>query len=797
VLDRFGRIQQVNPVALRSLGYALHELEGANADALLRPEELESLQREVSSGGFGPGMLLFRTILRHGHLVLETNLVSRLPDLPSPRFLLRGSPIYDAAGKLEGVVIVGTDVTRLRERELALAESEQRFRDFSGVSSDWFWETGPDLVFLGAPWACARALDDVFRVAVPQAGSGQMVSGGTSGQPDVRWARNEFRDFEYCAPASEPGRRTRWVSISGKPMFGPGGDFRGYRGTAKDITERKLLDEELDQHRHHLEEIVASRTAELGEARERAEVASRAKSAFLANMSHEIRTPMNAILGLTHLLRRNQTDADQTERLGKIESAAHHLLTIINDVLDLSKIEAGKLHLEETDFALDGLLDEVRSLIWEQAESKGLRIEMGCEGLPHLVHGDPTRLRQALLNFAGNAVKFTDHGVITLRGWLVEARAGRFLIRLEVRDTGVGIPAEQLDKLFQVFEQGDSSTTRKYGGTGLGLAITRRLAALMGGQVGVDSRAGFGSTFWLTAWLKPGQGKPPRALEPAENAEEPLQRQHGGARVLLAEDNAINREVALELLHTAGLRVDTAHDGREALAKTQAEPYDLILMDMQMPNMDGLEATRAIRALPVPQCPILAMTANAFDDDRRACLESGMNDHVAKPVDPQALYAALLKWLPHRPSHPSPSRTAVTAKPDPHGRLEQIEGLNAAAGLKYLGGQLGSYRRVLRKFAESHHGEIAKVRTELAAGNAAEARRLAHSLKGMAGTLGAERLQALAAELEKAIASPGTDDLDALCDRVEVALNAFSSAVLSCVEPEAQASRATRRAIGT
>lgn len=563
-----------------------------------------------------------------------------------------------------------------------------------------------------------------------------------------------------------------------------------------DITDRKRATEELERHRHHLEELVASRTSALVVARAAAESANLAKSAFLANMSHEIRTPMNAIMGLTHLLARDAVDDQQRARLARVDDAARHLLQVINDILDMSKIEASKMTLESIDFSLDDLLTRAFAMISEPAQAKGLELVLDTDHLPARLRGDPVRLSQALINLLSNAVKFTQQGWIRVRGELLSDAGQRLHVAFEVQDTGTGIAPERQGALFQAFEQADTSATRRHGGTGLGLALTKRLAQMMGGDVSLQSTPGVGSTFRMTAWLDRASdaGESPRAVslhglrallvddlpealealsdrlqmlglqvvaqtsgadavqcartqiaagqgfdvmlidwrmapldglatlqqlrhlpglrggaepgacppailvsahddpalrqqaveagfdavlikpvtssalhdtlagllrgraqgpatEPpsAASSETRLREGHAGQRILLAEDNPVNQAVACELLTLAGLVVETADDGAAATALALSHSYDLILMDVQMPVLDGLDATRAIRARAGPAIPIIAMTANAFSEDREACLAAGMNDHVSKPVDPHLLYTTLARWLPALP----------------------------------------------------------------------------------------------------------------------------------------------------
>jgi len=451
---------------------------------------------------------------------------------------------------------------------------------------------------------------------------------------------SEYIDFSIVTPVRQAdGRITHYLAIQ------------------EDITERKRMGAELDRHRHHLQEIVHERTVQLNEARLHAEAASRAKSQFLANMSHEIRTPLNALTGMGYLIRGDGVTERQARWLDQMELASAHLLAIISDILDLSKIEAGKLTLQQEPVDVPALVRSVASMLGARIR-ESVQLQVQTEDMSQPLWGDATRIKQALLNYGDNAAKFTEHGTIVLRAGPVSRTGDEVLLRFEVQDTGMGIAPEALERLFELFEQADASTTRRFGGTGLGLAVTKRLAQLMGGETGASSTPGAGSTFWFTARLGVG-ARPPTEAEPARrapSAERQLQRGHQGRRLLLVEDDPVTREVTSYLLRHVGLDVDEAQDGLQALQRVTDSTYDLILMDMQMPGLDGPDAARAIRALPGRQkVPIVALTANVFREDRERCLAAGMSDFLSKPVQPEVLYSTLLRWLGPAEQSPFPS----------------------------------------------------------------------------------------------------------------------------------------------
>jgi signal transduction histidine kinase/CheY-like chemotaxis protein len=507
------------------------------------------------------------------------------------------------------------------------------------------------------------------------------------------------------------------------PFWSPNSELLGIVGISRDVSDRVAAADELRV------------------ARQQAEEAAALKSMFLANMSHEIRTPLNAIIGLTHLALKTPLEAKLSDTLQKIHQAGTSLLSIVNAVLDFSDLEAGKLEVQRVPFRLDDVIQSVLALTRHQAEDKnlGLFVEPSPTIPAHLV-GDPVRLGQVLTNLLHNAIKFTERGQVHLTAELLGTNNDLLEIRFAVNDTGIGMSQDQIARLFQPFTQADMSSTRKHGGTGLSLAICQHLVERMGGSIGIVSEPGRGSTVSFTCQLERG----------SEHACEPTPVQLQGARILVVEDNEINQQIAAELLEGVGASVTLAADGQIALDLLNSRPqdYDLILMDLQMPEMDGYQATARIRAQErFAGLPIVALTAHATAEERQRCLDSGMNDHLSKPIDPGALFKTLSAYFTASAALPE-ARPQSPADPD---ELPPVEGLDSYDGVLRVGGNRSLYLKLLRQFMSRQSDAPEQIDRQLQAGDWATAERTAHSLKGVAGNLGAKGVQAAAADLEQAL----------------------------------------------
>jgi two-component system sensor histidine kinase/response regulator len=870
----------------------------------LSASEDDSLRVSTGLGTVVAGNLLFIPVLNHDVLVgvMELAIVSPLSD--------RQHTLLDNL-----LPTIASNAQILASKQ-ALAASEKQFRSIfenAQIGINFFSIDGKQHF-------SNRALSDMLGYSSEELG--RLEQWDTITHPDEREANAApFREL-LAGQRDELAYEQRLIHKDGRVVI-VDGRFSLIRDSAGRPKFVVYLAEDITARKQAESDLLA--------AKEVAEAATRIKSEFLANMSHEIRTPMNAIIGMSHLALKTDLNPRQKGYVRKIQQSGQHLLGIINDILDFSKIEAGKLTVENIDFDLDKVLENVSNLISEKATTKGLELIFDIDSAVGThPKGDPLRLGQILINFCNNAVKFTEHGEIVVKARVQEQDDTGQLVYFAVSDTGIGLTEEQMGRLFQAFEQADASTTRQHGGTGLGLAISKKLAQLMGGDVGVSSQVGKGSTFWFTAYLGKGDAmaKPATRLDlrgrrvliiddnaqarevlssmllsmtfvvdeapsgregielvrqaaarnqhydvvfidwqmpgldgietgkligglnltPAphlvmvtaygreevlrkaeqtcfesvlikpvtpsmllDSVVEALRGEHGGAsesktaasdeidlssvrdaRVLLVEDNELNREVALGLLEDAHLQIDIAEHGAAAVQQVSKSNYDIVFMDMQMPVMDGITATKAIRSNPrFASLPIIAMTANAMDRDREHCLAAGMNDHLGKPIDPDKLFATLLRWIPARTraavnavaatAAVSRETPALTAAQSPSADLA-IPGIDTATALKRTGGNRQRYESLLQRFADSQYATVTDIRNALEAHDSPTAQRLAHSLKGASANLGANSLAAAAAKAELAIDS--NSDVDSTLHSLAATLSLTIAAIRTALPAE-------------
>ena len=702
VTDPAGSNQFVNRAHREFTGTAYEWLHGRAWPEFLHPDDaaayVEGFERAVA-----------------GQRVFQGEMRMRRGDGQWRWLANHAAPRFSADGEFLGHVGISFDITARKQMESALQASEEKFRQLAENVRQVFWMMAPatrELLYISPAYEqiWERSCASVY--AEPMSWAQAIHPDDLPGALAAFDRQLEGHVVDSAYRIRTPNGREKWLRDRAFPVRDAAGNLIRVAGLVEEITEQKRYEQELIQ------------------ARVLADAANQAKSRFLANMSHEIRTPMNGVIGMLQLLM--DTDlAHEQHRYAEIAlSSARSLLSLIDDILDLSKIEARRVVLEKRDFQIRLTIGEVVEMLRVSAAAKGLRLHSTVSpDVPQTASGDSHRLRQVLQNLCANAIKFTERGEVRVSTTLANQFGGKTVIRVEVTDTGIGIPPDRAAALFAPFVQADTSTTRKYGGTGLGLAISKQLVEMMGGDIGVDSRPGEGSRFWFTVALGAVEASAAADLEPARDRTGPavVDRQH---RVLVVEDNPINREVAAAQLEKLGYRAGTVSGGAEALAELYEQDYDLVLMDCEMPGMDGFEATRRIRESALAGIPIVALTANAMASDRQACLNAGMNDYLAKPVELRALSDVLARWLP------------AQAGPPP-----AFEG---DALLHRLMGDRELTARLLRDFLQDAPSQLQKLRCRLEEADTAGAGYQAHSLKGSAATSGAGALSSIARAIEAA-----------------------------------------------
>ncbi len=740
--DLNGIIQSWNAGAQRLFGYRAEEVSGRPITMLLPPE----LHHEEN----------------HIQQRLETNepiehfeTVRLAKDGQRITVSLTVSPIKDGAGKIIGASKIVRDITQRKQIMESLKDSEQRFQDVVIASADWVWEINEK----GRYTYASRSVEQILGYTVDEILGKSPFDLMTTGDAAVRIrqkyleiaaGKEPFRNF--ATPCRHKDGTVRHLLTNGIPIMDQQGNLLGYRGIDRDITDLKLVEEELAR------------------AKAAAEAANLAKSDFLANMSHEIRTPMNAVMGMAQLLEKEPLSPDQGEMVGQIRTAGRSLMGILNDILDYSKIEAGQLRIELRPFALQPLLNQLDSLLGSAARDKGLTLKINVTAaVAQSLLGDSLRLEQILLNLMGNAIKFAEQGEITLLIKPVKSTGMTTRLRFQVSDNGVGIAPDTLALLFQPFSQADNSISRRFGGTGLGLSICKRLVDLMEGTIGVESVEGVGSTFWFELPFGQASEGTSRPLPTPKELSAAGQRL-SGQRILVVDDNGINRELLARALKREGAEVTRANDGLQALTQLRAECFDAVLMDIQMPVMDGLTATRAIRQdLGLTELPVIAVTAGVLPEERQKALDAGVNGFLPKPVDLEEMVTLLLS----RPSRPAETEVQSPAdngaQQDPSSNIPRIPGIDTGRVTVMFGNDRQFFLELLELFSTRFGDAAERISADLQREDRAAASWRLHTLRGTAGNLGALKLMGSAQLLEQAIVA-GCGDLEPLLEQFTMQL---------------------------
>lgn len=751
ITDREGIIQYVNPAFTRVTGYSTQEVLGQDSRMLKSGQQDEALYREIGET-IGSGRLWHGRLCstdKDGNVFWEDATIA---------------PVQDEEGHITHFIAIKNDITKIVELEEKLS---QKVKELEGIME--YAGVGIALIrsrtFLTVNETLAKILnmpkEDIEGAStrILFSSEEEYESFGMIFYPALMRGESVSYEMERLMPNGEK----RWFQITATAINPGPIEAMKTVWIGNDITELKHLQIELQEQKL------------------RAEEANRAKSAFLANMSHEIRTPLNGVIGMLSLLGSSSLDEEQKEYVQIAHSSAEALLFLINDILDISKIEAGRMEFDMVDFSLSDILEDFSRSFAIAAEKKGIKFTLDLsEDLPLCLKGDPGRLRQVLINLTGNALKFTEKGSIELSVELVEEEKDEAVIKFLVKDTGIGIPRDKLDLLFKKFSQVDASISRKFGGTGLGLAISKRLVELMGGRIGVESQAGKGSTFWFTVRLKKGSvdaGAGACAGEDTLKVARQAEARPAGdirlrGRVLVVEDNPVNQKVVAGLLRRFGLRAEVVTNGKEAVEVLEMIPYDLVLMDIQMPVMDGISATRAIRQRDSRvinrQVPIVALTAHAFQEEISRFIAAGMNDYLPKPIERQRFIEVLTKWLPVCSEEVSEEGTEKDGgrgtKRWQSGDCSEEKVFDRDDFLERTMNDRELGRQVLEMFLDTGSELLASLEKAISDGDGQEIMRLSHSLKGSSGNVGAKRLSEFALVIEK-IAEEG--DLGGVVERFD------------------------------